>query len=199
MEDSSQELKHRSTSAPKSTPRAEEEEEEEEVKKLGSGYDEMKKKKSAMAKRGLRSLGLAVVLPLSLTVLDISLFGSNLEYATMKKSFWNPPLWALHLACLLSAFFMGLSGWLVWAKGGFHRQPWALLLYLSQMALGLAWDPIVFRAGAGKVGLCLCVALFGVLLGCIRMFRNVSPIAGDLVKPCLLWPCLLSLVNFKLV
>lgn len=155
--------------------------------------------KTAMAKRGLRSLGLAVALPLSLAVLDITLFGSNLHYATMKKSFWYPPLWALHLACLLSAFFMGLSAWLVWAEGGFHRQPSALLLYLSQMALGLAWDPIVFRAGASRVGLVLCVALFGALVGCIRMFRTVNPIAGDLVKPCLLWAFLLSLVNLKLV
>lgn len=191
MEDSVQELKHRSTT----TPTAEKEEE----KIITSGSDEMKKKKSAMAKRGLRSLGLAVALPLSLTVLDISFFGSNLQYATMKKSFWYPPLWALHLACLLSAFCMSLSGWLVWVEGGFHRQPWALLMYLGQMALGLAWDPIVFRAGAGKIGLALCIALFGALIGCIRMFRSVSPVAGDLVKPCLLWAGLLSLVNLKLL
>lgn len=158
-----------------------------------------RQKRTAMAKRGLRSLGLAVALPLSLSLLDIALFGSSLQYATMKKPFWYPSLWALHLACLVSSFLMGLSAWLVWAEGGFHRNPTALLLYLGQVALGLAWDPVVFRAGANRIGLVLCVALFGALVGCVRSFRSMNPIAGDLVKPCLLWALLLSLVNFKLV
>lgn len=109
-----------------------------------------------MAKRGLCSLGLALALPLSLTLLNISYFGSSGE------PLWSPPLWALHLAFLGSAFLVGLSAWLVWAEGGFQRNPTALLLYLGQIALGLTWDPIVFRAGASRVGLLvLCVALSG--------------------------------------
>lgn len=157
------------------------------------------KKRTAMAKRGLRSLGLALALPLSLALLDISLFGSSLHYATMKKPFWSPPLWVLHSACLASAFLMGLSAWLVWAEGGFHRNPTALLLYLGQLSLSLAWDPIVFQAGASRMGMVLCVALFGALVGCARTFRSMNPIAGDLVKPCLLWALILSLANIVLV
>ncbi|OIT35581.1 translocator protein-like protein [Nicotiana attenuata] len=128
----------------------------------------------------------------------------------MEKPFWIPRLWALHLACLGSAFLMGLSAWLVWADGGFHRQPMAMLLYLSQLGLSLAWDPVVFK-GRGhskgqnltlyttKIGLVLCMALFGVLIACARAFKSVNPIAGDLVKPCLGWAVLLSLANLKLV
>ncbi|KAI5680428.1 hypothetical protein M9H77_01655 [Catharanthus roseus] len=189
MDSSSQELKHRIT----------EEKEEKETPEMDGKGKGRRTNKTAMAKRGLRSLGFAVGIPLSLTVLDIALFGSNLHYATMKKSFLYPPLWALHLACLGSTFLMGLSAWLVWADGGFHKQPYALFLYLGQMVLGLAWDPIVFRIGASRVGMVMCVALFGALVGCVRMFRTVNPIAGDLVKPCLLWALVLSVVNLKLV
>ncbi|CAI9104915.1 OLC1v1003708C1 [Oldenlandia corymbosa var. corymbosa] len=156
-------------------------------------------KRSVMAKRGLRSLGLAVGLPLSLTLLDIALFGSNIKYATMEKPFWYPPLWALHSACLVASSLIGLSAWLVWVEGGFHRNPTALLLCLGAVASGLSWDPIVFRAGANKLGLVVCAAVFGLLVGCMRSFKTINPIAGDLVKPCLLWPLMLSLVNFKLV
>lgn len=163
------------------------------------GTTERRQKRTAVAKRGLRSLGLAVALPVTLTLLDVYLFGSNLHYATMKKSFLYPPLWALHLACVASAFLMGLSGWLVWADGGFHRSPWSLGLYLGQLGSGLAWYPIVFQAGASRVGLVLCAALFGALVGCIRMFRRVNPIAGDLVKFTLFWALLLALVNVRLV
>ncbi|XP_057782354.1 translocator protein homolog [Salvia miltiorrhiza] len=158
-----------------------------------------KKPKNAAAHRGLRSLSVAVALPLSLSVLDIFLFGSSSRYRSLDKPFYVPPLWALHLACVSTAFLSGLSAWLVWAEGGFHRHPAALGLYLGQLALSLVWYPVVFGAGAIRVGLLLCAALFGVLLGCARAFRNMNPIAGDLVKPCLAWALLLAAANVRLV
>lgn len=158
-----------------------------------------KKPKNAAARRGLRSLSVAVALPLSLTLLDIFLFGSSNRYRTLHKPFYVPPLWALHLACVTTAFLSGLSAWLVWAEGGFHRHPAALGLYLGQLALSLVWYPVVFGAGAIRVGLVLCAALFGALVGCARAFRNMNPIAGDLVKPCLAWALLLAVANVRLV
>ncbi|XP_031120739.1 translocator protein homolog [Ipomoea triloba] len=151
------------------------------------------------ARRGLKSLGFALIFPLSLTLLDITLFGSSHLYRTMEKPFWFPRLWALHLSCLGSAFLMGLSAWLVWAEGGFHRHPVAMLLYVCQLGLSLAWDPVVFKAEATRIGMALCVALFGSLLGCSMVFKNVNPIAADLVKPCLGSALLLAVANLKLV
>lgn len=197
-----------SLSSPMATPqlkrRTVSEEEEEERKPPTQETAEMMKgtagtTRRQKAKRGLRSLGIAVAFPLTLTLLDISLFGSSQQYRAMEnKPFWFPRLWALHLACLGSAFLMGLSAWLVWADGGFHRYPTAMLLYLCQLALSLAWDPVVFKAGATRAGLVLCVGLLGALVGCSRKFKNVNPIAGDLVKPCLGWALLLSATNLKL-
>ncbi|XP_041989359.1 translocator protein homolog [Salvia splendens] len=164
--------------------------------------DDMNRKKpknSAAAARGLKSLSVAVALPLSLTLLDIFLFGSSSRYRTLHKPFYVPPLWALHLACLTTAFLSGLSAWLVWAEGGFHRQPAALGLYLVQLALSLVWYPVVFGAGAIRLGLVLCAALFGALVGCARAFRKMNPIAGDLVKPCLASALLLAVANVRLV
>lgn len=195
----SQELKHRTKGG---------QEEEKEVIQTAERKDtdentkmdrSSKTTRRQKAKRGLKSLGIALTLPLLLTLLDISFFGSSYQYVSMEKPFWIPRLWALHLACLGSAFLMGLSAWLVWADGGFHRQPMAMLLYLSQLGLSLAWDPVVFKVGATKIGLVLCMALFGVLIACARAFKSVNPIAGDLVKPCLGWAVLLSLANLKLV
>ncbi|KAL6500343.1 hypothetical protein OROHE_025709 [Orobanche hederae] len=157
------------------------------------------KKSGGGARRGLRSLSVAVAFPLSLTLVDIFLFGSTTRYRSLHKPFYFPPLWALHLACLATAFLSGLSAWLVWAEGGFHRRPTALMLYLGQLVLSLGWYPVVFGAGAIRVGLVLCGALFGVLIGCARVYRNMNPIAGDLVKPCLAWAVLLTGVNVRLL
>uniref|UniRef100_A0A5B6ZXV2 Putative TSPO(Outer membrane tryptophan-rich sensory protein)-related n=1 Tax=Davidia involucrata TaxID=16924 RepID=A0A5B6ZXV2_DAVIN len=156
-------------------------------------------KRMALAKRGLRSLAIAVVLPLSLTLANIFLFGLSHRYSTLAKPFWFPNLWVLHRTCLASSLLMGLSAWLVWAEGGFHQKPTALALYVGQLGLSLAWYPIVFGMGATRVGLMVCLAMFGALAGCARIFGEVNPIAGDMVKPCLAWVGFLAVVNLKLV
>ncbi|TXG63455.1 hypothetical protein EZV62_010449 [Acer yangbiense] len=156
-------------------------------------------KRMSMAKRGLRSLITAVAFPVSLTLFNIYVFGSNHSYNKLNKPFWLPPLWLLHTTCLVSSFLMGVSAWLVWAEGGFHKKPTALSLYLAVLGLGLVWEPITIRMGANWVGLVLCLGMFGSLVGCSRVFKEVNPIAGDLVKPCLAGAAFLSIVNLELL
>ncbi|GAB4843754.1 hypothetical protein Ancab_013719 [Ancistrocladus abbreviatus] len=155
----------------------------------------------AMAKRGLRSLCIAVAIPLSVTLLNIYFFGTSDGYRSMssKPPIWLPPLWALHATGLGSAFLMGLSSWLVWAEGGLHRDPSLMILYIAQLGLGLVWDPLVFRMGAYWAGLLVALSAFGSLLRCRRMFRRVNTIAGDLVMPCLAWAGFLAFLNLKLI
>ncbi|KAF5206527.1 Translocator protein-like protein [Thalictrum thalictroides] len=158
-------------------------------------------KQMAMAKRGLRSLGIAIATPVLLTLITIFLFGSGENYHNVEKNkpLWYPPLWGLHLACVISSILMGLSTWLVWADGGFHKQPSVVPLYLGQLLLSLSWDPIVLKMGASWIGLIICVGLFATLVGCSNRFRQVSPIAADLLKPCLAWAAYLTFVNYKLI
>ena len=155
----------------------------------------------SMAKRGLRSLVIAVSFPLSLTLLSTYVGWSRHGYdtATQKKPFWFPPMWTIHLTCPACSFLMGLSAWLVWAEGGFHKKPTALWLYLAQLVLYMLWNPIVFGAGASWVGLMVCLGMLGTLVGCIRVFKEVNPIAGELVKACLAWGAFLCIVNLKLL
>nr|KYP51022.1 hypothetical protein KK1_027235 [Cajanus cajan] len=94
---------------------------------------------------------------------------------------------------------MGLAAWMVWADGGFHRNPTALFLYFTHLLLAVLWDPLVFAAGATRLGFILSLALLLTQLACFRAFRPVNPIAADLVKPSLAWIAFLSLVNLKLL
>ncbi|KAL7599788.1 translocator protein homolog [Lactuca sativa] len=182
-----QELKHRTKDQPH----------QEAV--TGTNMKTQKQRASTMPRRGIRSLAVGIAVPLALTLANISLFGWNRSYRTTQKAFWIPPLWALHLTCLSSAFVMGLSGWLVWAEGGFHKMPKAMWFYLGQLGLSLAWDPIFFRMGAPKVGLLVCLAQMATLLSCSRMFGRINQTAGDLVKLCLVWSGFLTLVNLYFV
>ncbi|XP_058076622.1 translocator protein homolog [Magnolia sinica] len=154
-------------------------------------------KKIAMARRGLKSLAVAILVPFSLTIATI--FACRSIYNGPTGPVPYIPMWAIHLASLSSSCLMGLSGWLVWAEGGFHQQPLALALYVAQFVLGLFPGPLVFAKGATRAGLLVCGMLFVSIYGCSWCFRRVNPIAADLVKPTLAWVAFLGVMNYKLL
>ncbi|KAI3829590.1 hypothetical protein L1987_03716 [Smallanthus sonchifolius] len=158
-----------------------------------------KPRQPGVPRRGIRSLVVGIAVPLDLTLANISMFGWNRSYRTTQKPFWVPPLWALHLTCLSSAFVMGLSAWLVWAEGGFHEKPVAIGFYLGQLGLSLAWDPVFFGMGAARLGLLMCLVQMATTWSCSRVFGRVNQTAGDLVKLCLVWSGFLTLVNLYFV
>ncbi|KAE9598248.1 hypothetical protein Lal_00003872 [Lupinus albus] len=173
--------------------------------KRRSGGGSRRDKRMVMAKHGFRSLAIAVSLPLSLTLISMYL-GLSLhtqQHAhhddASRKPFWFPPSWVLHLLCPASSFLMGISAWMVWANGGFHRNPVALMLYLTQIMFTVLWDPLVFGFGTIRVGFIVCLGMFVALFGCMHVFGKVNSVAADLVKPCLAWIAFLSIVNLKLV
>ncbi|GAV74903.1 TspO_MBR domain-containing protein [Cephalotus follicularis] len=157
------------------------------------------KTKQAEAKRALRSLAISIVVPLSITLVVIFLFGSGQRYHALSKPFWFPPLWLIHLASLSTSFFMSLAAWLVWADGGFGMQSDALPLYIAHVSLSLVWDPLVLVIGAAWIGLFFTLVHFGTLFACYRSFKRFNPISKDLVKPCMAWMAFLSIVTFKLI
>ncbi|WOL03309.1 hypothetical protein Cni_G12029 [Canna indica] len=155
-----------------------------------------KDQKLAMAKRGLRSLAVAVAIPAAATVASISLAGATLSPA---KPSWTPPVWAFHMGSLFMSSLLGLSAWLVWADGGFHGRSEALPLYLAELVMALAWAPLLFSAGFTRPAMAVCMAHFVVLFLLSQSFRHVNPIAADLIKPYLAWVSFLAVFNYKLL
>nr|XP_043638415.1 translocator protein homolog [Erigeron canadensis] len=156
-------------------------------------------KKPSTASGGVKSLGLAIALPVALTLTDIMWFGENQIYNDLDRPFWIPPLWAIHLTCLSLAFVMGLSAWLVWAESGFHRKPMAIIMYLGQLGLGLAWDMIFLKNGPNQMALAMSFGQLITIFLCSQMFSRINPIAGDLVKLCMVWSGFLTSVNLYFV
>ncbi|VVB03652.1 unnamed protein product [Arabis nemorensis] len=155
--------------------------------------------KRAMAKRGLKSLTVAVAAPMIVTLFAAYFLGTSDVYGSRtRSSSWVPPLWLLHATCLASSGLMGLAAWLVWVDGGFHKKPNALYLYLAQFMLCLVWDTVTFRVGSGIAGLPVWLGQCAALFGCYKAFSEISPVAGNLVKPCLAWAAFVAAVNVKL-
>uniref|UniRef100_A0A7N0UHH8 Uncharacterized protein n=1 Tax=Kalanchoe fedtschenkoi TaxID=63787 RepID=A0A7N0UHH8_KALFE len=152
--------------------------------------------RTALAKRGLKSLAVMLAVPVALNLAAISMFGSGQNYRSLTK--WVPPLWPLHMLSLLTSLFMSLSAWLFWADGGFHKRPRAFYLYAAGILLNMLWDPLVLGFGASRLGLGVCVGMISALIGCYRHFSAVNPAAGHLVKPCFGLYGILALVNLRL-
>ncbi|KAL4038836.1 hypothetical protein IC575_002467 [Cucumis melo] len=186
----STDLKHRKTddSTPTSTVTAD----------VNDGTKKARNK--VIAKRGLRSLALAISIPVSLTLLFIFLFSNSKNYypASAGRPFWVPSTKVVNWGSLTSSLLMGVAAWLVWAEGGFHSRPNALYLYGLYLVLCLAWYALVFGAGARRLSSLACLGKTAALVGCDRLFRGVNPIAADLVKPCLVWSVLLTVVNLTM-
>lgn len=157
--------------------------------------------KRAMTRKGLKSLGLAIGLPILLTISTIYLFQLGQGYDDLVDSAWYPPMWVIHVASILSSCLMGLSAWLVWAEAGFHGPATAALplLVITQLMLGLLWGPVVLGLGAIRLGLVFGLALVAALYGCVMGFRDVNPLAGELVVPCIAWAVLLVVMNYGLI
>ncbi|KAG6505323.1 translocator protein homolog [Zingiber officinale] len=152
--------------------------------------EKTKDQKLALARRGLRSLAVAVAIPTVATAASISAAASPSR---------TLPVWAFHVGSLLVSGLLGLSAWLVWAKGGFHGRSEALPLYLAELVMELLWAPLLFGCGPSRSAMAVCAAHFVVLFLLGQCFSHVNPVAADLIKPYLAWVSFLAVVNFLLL
>ena len=83
---------------------------------------------------------------------------------------------------------MGVAAWLVWRRGldapGVRA---ALGLFLAQLALNVAWSAAFFGLRSPPLALAVLAALLALIALTALRFRRVSPAAGALMVPYLLW------------
>jgi translocator protein len=82
---------------------------------------------------------------------------------------------------------MAYAAWRIWRAHGFGGAPWALGLFLVQIALNLLWSILFF--GFQEIGLALVeiVVLWFAILATLVLFWRLDRIAGALLLPYLAW------------
>jgi tryptophan-rich sensory protein len=108
-------------------------------------------------------------------------------YQGLAKPSFNPPDWAFTPVWISLFILMGISAWLIWRRIGFARGAVPLTAFGLQLALNLAWSFLFF--GLRSVGWALAeiVVLWPAILMTVIGFYRVSPAAGLLLVPYLLW------------
>lgn len=121
-------------------------------------------------------------------------------YAGLEKPFFSPPNWLFGPVWTALYALMGISFYLIWLKGfkGKRAQA-AKRLFFYQLALNFIWTPVFFGAKSPSLALLIIVALWVLIIKTIQAFQKISPLAGSLLIPYLLWVTFATLLNLSIV
>lgn len=119
-------------------------------------------------------------------------------YYQIQKPSWTPPSWLFGPVWTALYLMMAVAAWLVWKQGGWAAQGGALGLFLVQLVLNAAWSWLFFGLHSPSAGLVGIALLWIAILLTILAFFRVSPAAGWLMVPYLLWVSFASALNFTI-
>lgn len=121
----------------------------------------------------------------------------NFWFAGLTKPSLYPPPQAFGIVWSLLYLMMGIALTLVITARGAPGRGAAIIAFVVQLALNLAWSPLFF--GAHKIGaaLGLLVVLDLAIVATIVLFRKVRPLAAWLLLPYLAWALFATVLNWQ--
>jgi benzodiazapine receptor len=121
-------------------------------------------------------------------------------YDELDKAPWNPPGWLFGPAWTVLYTLMAVAAWLV-ARTGLDESAvrTALVLYVVQLALNLAWSLLFFGARAPGWALLDIAALDILVVFTMIAFWRIDAAAGWLLAPYLVWILFATSLNTWIV
>ncbi len=115
-------------------------------------------------------------------------------YQKLFKPGWSAPAWLTALGWSVAYACAALAAWSAWQSEHYDRLK-AAAWWLALIALNVLWSFLYF--GINRPGWAwIALGLAGVLaITCLLRFRRLSPAAGALMLPYLLWIAYLWLLN----
>jgi tryptophan-rich sensory protein len=86
---------------------------------------------------------------------------------------------------------------LVWRTGGFRPARVALTLFLLQLAFNALWSWLFFSWHQGGLAFAEILLLWSLILATLVSFWRITPWAGALLTPYLLWVTFASFLNYS--
>ena len=106
-----------------------------------------------------------------------------------------PPGWAFGAAWTVLYMLQGVALALILNARGNRLRGTAIILFVMQLALNLAWSPLFFRLHQVAAALWLIGAMFLAGLVTTLAFARIRPVAGWLMVPYLAWLCFAAALN----
>ena len=144
-----------------------------------------------------KQLLIAVAIPLVVGGLAALLTSGSMDlFEMVEKPPLSPPGWLFPVAWTILYILMGVASYLVWQTTGSPRlRQQALRLYGLQLVVNFVWPLLFFNLQWYVVAFLWLVLLWVLILLTLLAFRRLSPVAGWLLVPYLLWVTFAGYLN----
>ena len=118
-------------------------------------------------------------------------------YSQLVQPTWAPPPGVFGPVWTVLYALMGIAAWMVWRSGGFRSNRQALTLFLLQLVFNALWSWLFFAWHRGAWAFADVFVLWILIVATLVSFWRVSPLAGALLIPYLLWVSFASALNYS--
>lgn len=145
----------------------------------------------------VKKLLICIAIPLLVGGLSGWISGGEMEmFEQLNKPPLSPPGWVFPVVWTVLYSLMGIASYLVLTSGAPKSEvKLALTLYGIQLAMNFVWSLLFFNLEAYLVAFLWLVHLWLLILLTYRLFRQISPTAGRLLIPYLLWVTFAGYLN----
>ena len=115
-------------------------------------------------------------------------------YRSLRQSRLTPPPWVFPIVWSILYLTMAVSAGIYIHSGGLSYWP-GIVFFVIQLVLNLSWSPAFFRYQRTGLSLMICISMWIFILLTIIEFKKISPTAGNLLIPYLVWVSLATYLN----
>lgn len=151
-----------------------------------------------MRRKNQKLLAFFLATPLILGLIVGFLSRPTASYEALVKPFFSPPGFVFPIVWTILYLLMGISSYLIAQSNNPRRYP-ALITYVEQLFVNLAWSPIFFTLNFRFLAFLWILFLIYLVVKMIVQFKRVSHRAAYLQIPYLLWLIFAALLNFSIV
>ena len=118
-------------------------------------------------------------------------------YKTLRKPIINPPNWIFGPVWTVLFVLMGISLYIIWAKGGKNIK--AVSVFGLQLALNLFWSILFFYFKSPGMAFVEIIFLWLAILWTIVEFYKLSRTAAFILLPYIIWVSFAALLNYSIL
>lgn len=137
-----------------------------------------------------KKLGASCAISLGVGALSglISMSGMN-NFDKAQKPPLTPPSWLFPVVWTILFLLMGISAYLIYTNHYTDRESRnkALKIYAAQLIVNFFWPILFFNLSAYLFAFIWIVLLLVLIIIMIKMFYDISPVAGYLQIPYIVW------------
>lgn len=119
-------------------------------------------------------------------------------YRNINKPTWNPPNWVFAPVWTILFIMMAIAAALVWSRRDTPGAGLAIACFVLQLVLNATWSWLFFGFHRPDLAFFEVIPFWFVIVLTTVLFWRISPTAGRLMVPYILWVGFASYLNFVL-